>query len=117
MDDTARVAGVLERYTEGTRRRDVAILKKIFDPNAVMSHWLGPNRLCGSPQPFFDHLEANAVGDDYASEVSAVVAEGGMATATMREANLFGLSFVNHFHLVKTDDGRWLITAKLFGHS
>ncbi|GIT91534.1 hypothetical protein JANAI62_19910 [Jannaschia pagri] len=114
MSDAIR--SVLDRYTEGTRTRDIDTLKGVFHPQAIMSGWLGPDYLMGGPQPFFDALAANEVGPDYASQVESVTEDGPIATAVVAEQNLLGLSFTNHFHLTRQPDDTWLITAKLFRH-
>lgn len=114
--DTRAILAVLETYTEGARLRDVAALRSIFHPQAVMVGYLGPDLLMGGPEPFFDAIAANEVAPDYASAVVSVQVTGATATATVIEDNLFGLSFVDAFHLIRQPDGRWLITSKLFHH-
>ncbi len=115
MSDDVRA--VLDRYTEGTRTRDVAMLRATFHPQATMSGWLGPDYLMGGPQPFLDAIAGNEVGPDYASEITALEVDGTIATATVTERNLLGMHFTNHFHLTRQPDETWLITAKLFRHA
>lgn len=116
--DASAVLAVIREYEEGTRTRDTDRLRAIFHPNAVMSGYLGPNLLVGAPDPFYAHLEANPVDDGvalYTSTTTSVSVTGKTATATTVEDNLFGMSFVNAFHLIG-DGGAWTITAKLFHH-
>ncbi|MGR3469296.1 MAG: nuclear transport factor 2 family protein [Shimia sp.] len=113
--DPAAVREILDAYTTATRARDVEALKAVFHENAVMSGYLGPDLLVGSPQPFFDFLAGNEVAPDYTSQVLGIEVTGNIAVATVAEDNLFGMSFVNHFHLVKGNGG-WTITSKLFHH-
>jgi hypothetical protein len=108
---------VIDAYAEGTRTRDIDMLRAAFHPDAVMSGWLGPDLLHGSPQPFFDALGANEVGPDYRSEITALEVDGPIAWAETREENLLGLSFLNRFHLLRLEDGTWRIVAKLFRHA
>lgn len=114
-DEAAAVAAVMAEYEAGTRHRDVARLKAIFHPDAVMSGYLGPNLVVGAPQPFYDHLEANEVSASYTAATTLVSVIGATASAKVVEDDLFGLSFVNMFHLVK-QDGAWRIVSKLFHH-
>lgn len=114
-DDAAAVAAVMDEYEAGTRNRDTARLKAIFHDDAVMSGYLGPTLLVGGPEPFYDHLEANEVAPDYASRTVRVDVTGATALARTVEDNLFGMSFVNDFHLVRGQDG-WKIVSKLFLH-
>ena len=116
MDDKTKIEAVMNTYTDGTRSRDVALLKSIFHDDAVMTGWLGPDLLMGGPGPFYSALEANEVGADYTSEITEISVEGPMASAEVREKNLFGLDFVNRFHLIRQADESWIIVSKLFRH-
>jgi len=113
--DTPRAA--VEAYVEGTRTRNIELLKEVFAEGAVMTGYLGPDLLHGGPEPFYGALEANEVGEDYASEITQLTEDATIATAHLHEDNLLGLSFDNHFHLVKLAEGSWKISAKLFKHS
>lgn len=116
-DATVSPRSVIEAYITGTRTRDTALLKEIFHEDAVMTGWLGPDLLVGGPEPFYGALEANEVGDDYTGDITALEHTGSIATATIEETNLLGLSFTNLFHMVRLADGSWRITSKLFRHS
>ena len=109
------VRAIIEQYRAGTRNADISILKNIFHPNAIMTGYLGPDLLVGSPQPFFDHLAANPVAPEYRSEIVHLEVTGRTATARLIEDHLYGMSFVNDFHLLLSD-GRWSIVSKLFHH-
>ena len=117
MSATESPAAVVQAYIDGTRTRDIDLLKSIFHEGAIMSGWLGPDLLVGGPEPFFGALAANEVGPDYAAEITASDQTNRIATATITEDNLLGLSFTNHFHMVQLADETWRITSKLFRHS
>ena len=112
---TESAQSVIDAYIEGTRTRDVGLLKAVFAEGAVMVGWLGPDLLTGGPEPFYGALEANEVGDDYAARSTVEVTER-IATATIEEQNLLGMNFTNHFQIVQLADGSWRIAAKLFRH-
>ncbi|WP_299850978.1 nuclear transport factor 2 family protein [uncultured Roseovarius sp.] len=112
-DDIAAVKAVIGEYVLGTQDRDVSRLSAIFHPKAVMSGYRGSTPLIGSPQPFFDLLEANEHGEGYEAEISHVSIVGRTACARLVEENLYGKSFVNDFHLLLAN-GSWLIVSKLF---
>lgn len=114
-DEQTAIKAVIDDYIKGTIERDVALLKTVFHENAVMAGYLGPGKLIGSPQPFYDHLEANEHGPGYASEITSITVTGRTATACLIEQNLYGMRFHNDFHLLN-DDGSWKVTAKLFHH-
>ena len=116
-DVTSSPQAVIDAYTKGTATRDVALLKRIFDENAVMVGYLGPDLLNGGVAPFYDALEANEVGADYTSDVKNLTVTDKIAQATTEEKNLLGLNFTNHFHMVQRADGTWRITSKLFRHA
>lgn len=107
---------VLQAYVDGTRNRDVALLKTIFHDKAIMCGWLGPDFLDGGPEPFYGALEANEVGSDYSANILNVVESDQIASGSITEKNLLGMSFDNHFHMVRLADGTWRITSKLFRH-
>ncbi|MEM9524639.1 MAG: nuclear transport factor 2 family protein [Pseudomonadota bacterium] len=109
-------AAVIEAYAQGTRMRDTALLKSIFHEKAVMTGWLGPDFLCGGPEPFYAALEANDVGEEYTCETVHVTVHGKIATAQTSERNLFGLSFTNYFHMAELPDATWCLTSKPFRH-
>ena len=114
-DDTVSVKAVIADYIKGTSDSDPELLESVFHENAVMSGYLGPDMLLGGPQPFFDAIAQNKVGPEYQAEITELSVTGRTATATIVEHNLYGLSFVNAFHLLNVN-GNWTITSKLFHH-
>ncbi|MEJ8572473.1 nuclear transport factor 2 family protein [Microbaculum marinum] len=114
-DETAAVRAVVSDYIRGTAESDPALLRSVFHEAAVMSGYLGPDLLLGGPEPFFEAVGARKVGPDYSAEITEISVLGRTATATVVEDNLYDLSFVNAFHLLKVD-GAWTITSKLFHH-
>jgi hypothetical protein len=116
MTETQSPKAVVEAYVEGTRARDIDLLKSIFHVDAVMTGWLGPDLLLGGPEPFFGALDTNEVGDNYAAEIVSLSVTDKIATAELSETNLLGLSFTNLFHIAQMGDGSWQIVSKLFRH-
>ncbi|WP_299151686.1 nuclear transport factor 2 family protein [uncultured Tateyamaria sp.] len=112
----ANPEAVVNAYIEGTATRNTDLLKSIFAENALMVGWLGPDLLHGGPEPFYDALEANEVGDDYSAEIIRIDITHPIAVAEISERNLLGMSFTNHFHLIHTDADGWKISSKLFRH-
>ena len=114
-DDVAAVKAVVQDYIKGTADSDPDLLRSVFHENAVMSGYLGPDLLLGSPEPFYQAIGARKVGPEYQADITEVTVTGRMATATIVEDNLYDLSFMNTFHLLKLDTG-WTITSKLCHH-
>ena len=113
VTDATAVHTVMTEYAEATRARSVERLSALFHPQAVMTGYLGPDLLVGGPGPFYDALAANEVSPAYRGMVLSVSVTGDTARAVVAEQNLFGMAFVNDFHLVRTADG-WRIVSKLF---
>ncbi len=114
-NETVAVKSVVSDYIKGTADSDPARLRSVFHSSAVMAGYLGPDLLLGGPEPFFEAVAARKVGPEYTAEITEISVLGQTATATVVEDNLYGLSFVNTFHLLKVD-GAWAITSKLFHH-
>jgi hypothetical protein len=109
------VEQVMLDYTAAIIAYDIPRLKTIFHESALMSGYLGPNLLIGSPQSFYDHLETNPIESEYAALVTEIRVDGRVARVRFVEDNLYGMSFVNEFHLLK-NESTWQIVSKLFHH-
>ena len=118
--DREAVIKVLEDYRDGTFKKDVALLKRVFHPEARMTGFLGPNMLIGTPQPFFDDIANNPSmeesGAPFVAEIKDVVVTGGrVAHAIVHETGFFGSAELqDHMHLIKDKDGQWKIISKCF---
>lgn len=113
ISDAQAVHAVMQDYAEATRARSVERLAALFHPGAVMSGYLGPELQVGGPEPFFDALRANEVSPEYRGMVLSVSVTGDTARAVVAEQALFGMAFVNDFHLIRMAEG-WRIVSKLF---
>lgn len=108
------ITALVEKYIEGTRDGNIPLLREVFSEKAVMTGDLPHVKLIAeSPELFFKDIEGKTVGNDYQSEIFDVTEFGESAIASLKESNLHGLNFVNHFHLIKTE-GEWKIISKLF---
>ena len=113
--DVEEVTQVLETYIRGTREGDADLLRSVFDPEAMVAGWFGDIRRVGRPDGFIGRAASTPCGPDYRACVSSVEVRGRMAEGTVLEDGLWdGFSFVNRFHLLRGEDGRWVITAKLY---
>lgn len=113
---TASPTAVVNAYIEGTRNRDVALLKQVFHDKAVMTGWFGSDLGITGPEPFYNELEQNEVGQDYTATIVSIEENGSIATAHLDETNLLGVSFSNHFHIIRIADGSWRIISKIYRH-
>jgi hypothetical protein len=114
----AAARAVMELYVDAVYKADVATLREVFHPAAVMSGYLGDTLLAGSPEPFFLDIggrpSMESTGAPYTAQISDVHASGRTAALRVDETGFFGtVSFVNYFHLLKVED-EWKIVAKTF---
>ena len=58
VKDYASVRMVIEDYIRGSFTADTALLKRCFHPDALMSGFYCGDLDIGSPQTFYDQLEA-----------------------------------------------------------
>lgn len=109
------VRQVLDDYIRGTREGNGDILRRIIHPEAMFAGWFGDDLLLRKPEGFIARAESTPAGPDYTACVASVSVLGSTAEATVLEDGLWdGWSFVNRFHLIRDQQGRWIITAKLF---
>jgi len=117
VKDYASVRTVIEDYIRGSFTADTALLKRCFHPDALMSGFYRGDLDIGSPQSFYDQLEAEPSaersGEPYQAEISFIHIAGRVASAGLVEANLLGADYVNHFQLLKIEDD-WRIISKVY---
>jgi hypothetical protein len=121
-EDIRAVREVTERYVDATYRGDVETLRGCFHQSAVMSGYLGEELLTGSPERFFKDIGSTpsmeSIGAPYVAETTSLEVLGSAATVRVDETGFFGrFAFSNWFHLIKGEDGAWLIVSKLFAGS
>ncbi len=107
----------IEAYIEATRTGDVAALRSLFTPTALMSGYYEGEFYSGSPEAFFDEVRDNPSpiesGEVYAGEITHVEIVGDIAQVTMKERGYLGLNFTNLFHLARVGNN-WLILSKTY---
>jgi hypothetical protein len=113
-DEKQAIIEVIENYILATKSGDVELLKKVFSEKAMMSGDLPHIKLIvESPEHFFNDIKGKQVSKEYKSEICDVSVYGEIAIGLLKEYNLHGLNFVNHYHLQKIE-GDWKIVNKLF---
>jgi hypothetical protein len=112
------VLDVVDRYFKGLYTGDVALLRTIFHPQAVLF-----GEVKGQPylKPIAEYLEIVAsrasprdLGEPFQMEVLAVEVLDTVAYARVHSPMLGG-NYFDYLALVRQDD-RWLIVNKLFTH-
>ncbi len=113
------VRELMERYVDAVFRADVAALRECFHPTAGMTGYLGDDLLASGPEPFFEDVartpSMQSTDAPYEAEVVSVEVVGDAAAVRLDETGFFGsFAFANWFHLIRDEDGAWLIVSKLF---
>ncbi len=116
--DILAVRQVGDAYIKATFEADVATLRQVFDPGAVMNGFLGGELGLGSPEPFFDGLTNNppmaSTQSDFKGWIESIDVVGNAARMTIKETGYFNtFNFTDYMHLIKTDDG-WKIISKTY---
>lgn len=115
--ESAAIRHVLQQYINGSYTADTDLLKTCFHPDALMAGYLDGALDVGTPQPFYDELEATKsskdAGENYQAEIGFIHIAGRIASAAIVEDSLLGVDYVNHFHLLKIE-GQWRIVSKIY---
>ncbi|WP_297769940.1 nuclear transport factor 2 family protein [uncultured Roseovarius sp.] len=113
-DDTA-IRETLDRYVEGMRTADIALLRSAFHEHANMFGDFGEDLMAAPIETLFDwaaaELEPGATGDDHRVEIEDVEIAGNIGLARVYERGFFGGDAREFFTLVRTSEG-WRITCK-----
>ena len=116
MEQEDKIRQVIELYTQGTYEGNASKLEESFHEKAVMNGYLGGQLLLAAPDVFITEIcksPMNQTDFDYNPIVTELSIEDKVATVTLVETYLDGMSFTNYFHLI--DDGNgWKIISKTF---
>src|SRR6056297_540332 len=113
-DDTP-IRETIDRYVEGMRTADVALLRSAFHDHANMFGDFGEELMAARIETLFDwagaELEPGATGNDHRVEIEDVEIAGDIGLARVYERDFFGGAAREFFTLVRTSEG-WRITCK-----
>jgi len=114
-NDETPIRDTIDRYVEGMRTADVALLRSAFHEHANMFGDFGDDLMAAPIQTLFDwaaaDLEPGATGADHHVEIEDVEIAGDVALARVHERDFFGGNAREFFTLVRSPDG-WQITCK-----
>ena len=115
--EIAAIRAVAEKYAEGCQTGNIALLRSIFHPQAMMYGYSGDNVVITPIDGLYAFIEANdppqKTGEPHESTVSSIRIEGNTATVETVQESAFGCDYVNFFQLLKID-GQWQIMSKLY---
>ncbi|WP_241691184.1 nuclear transport factor 2 family protein [Roseovarius sp. A46] len=113
--DETPIREAIDRYVEGMRTADVALLKSAFHEHANLFGDFDGDLMAAPIGTFFDwvseELEPGATGAEHRVEIEDVEIAGDVALARLHERDFFGGDAREFFMLVRSDDG-WRITCK-----
>lgn len=113
------VEATLNKYIEGIRTGDVELLKSVFDKDARLHGYIMGNFVNGPLDVFLKDVAEKPApvksGEPFRASIVEIHVNENIARGTVIEQSYFGLNFMDHFHLLKTDKG-WMIVDKIFYH-
>ena len=115
--DEAGVRSAIQNYVEGTANGDIQRVRSAFHADSGMIGFMGPDLLSDGPEPYYEFLQQNPATNEsiasYSSNLKNLEVNDSIARATLLEDGFFGMDFVTHLTLIKTD-GQWTISNKTF---
>ncbi|MBS0399148.1 MAG: nuclear transport factor 2 family protein [Proteobacteria bacterium] len=113
------VETAVRKYIEGIRTGNVQLLKEVFDPDARLHGVIMGHFVHGPLDAFLKDVAEKPApaksGEPFRAAIVDLHVNGSVARATVIEESYFGLNFMDHFHLLKTERG-WVIVDKIFFH-
>jgi hypothetical protein len=114
MNDTDEITALVRRYFDATWRGDVAQLKTVFDPRAIVVGEV-------NGQPYYKSIDEYLAGvasrqspaergEKAEMELLMLDVQQNIATAKLH-ARMLGFNYYNYFSLVRQQD-KWLVITK-----
>lgn len=113
QQDIESISVVIQRYVEGGREGDAAIMKRSFRENATVHGYIGGVLLAGPIRILFDWVAQNPPAPDLEARIVSIDHADTVATVRVELTGWLGNRFTDQFTLLK-EDGAWTITSKVF---
>jgi hypothetical protein len=114
--ELAAIRQVAEKYAEGCQTGNIALLRSIFHPQAMM-FGAGDNVIVTSIEGLYAYIEANEppqkTGEPHQNIVTSIRCEGNAAAVETVQESAYGNDYINFFQLLKIE-GQWLIVSKTY---
>ena len=107
------IAQTLQRYIDGARSGEVALLRSAFTEGARVSGSYGGKPVSWSLSEFCDAVAKGGAASDLEARVVSMEHSGSAAMARLEAQNWRGTRYTDFFVLVRRDDG-WRIDSKVF---
>jgi len=116
VQDYQAITTVLNKYIDGCKQANSAIMKPAFSEKATIFSVDANRKLTGGPiQELFDAIDKPPFrpSPEAQSVIVKIDIVGSAASARVDSNDVSGFSFSDFFHLLKVD-GKWLIVSKIF---
>jgi hypothetical protein len=114
MNDTDEITALVRRYFDATWRGDVAQLKTVFDPRAIVVGEVNGQPYYKSIDEYLAGVASRQspaeLGEKAEMELLMLDVQQNIATAKLH-ARMLGFNYYNYFSLVRQQD-KWLVITK-----
>lgn len=107
------IAETLQRYIDGARTGDIALLRSAFAEGARVSGSYGGKPVTSSLGEFCDAVAKGGPAPGLQARIVAIEAAGGAAMARLEALDWRGTRYTDFFVMVRRADG-WRIDSKVF---
>ncbi|WP_066817015.1 nuclear transport factor 2 family protein [Sphingomonas mali] len=114
VDDYAAIIEVLNKYIEGGKQADSAIMKPAFAEEATIFGIENGKLSGGAIDTLFKGIDTSFRPSPEARAVFAYIDISGTAASARIDTNdVSGFCFTDYFNLLKTD-GKWIVVSKIY---
>lgn len=107
------IAEALQRYIDGARTGDIALLRSAFAEGARVSGSYGGKPVTWSLEEFCNAVAKGGPAPGLEARIVSIEPAGGAAMARLEALNWRGTRYTDFFVMVRREDG-WRIDSKVF---
>ncbi len=107
------IAETLQRYIDGARTGDIALLRSAFAEGARVSGSYGGRPVTWTLDEFCDAVAKGGPAPDLEARVVSIEPAGGAAMARLEALDWRGTRYTDFFVMVRRDGG-WRVDSKVF---
>ena len=107
------IAETLQRYIDGARNGDIALLRSAFAEGARVSGNYGGKPVTWSLDEFCDAVGSGGPAPGLQARIVGIETAGSAAMARLEALDWRGTRYTDFFVMIR-HDGRWLIDSKVF---
>ena len=107
------IAETLQRYIDGARTGDIALLRSAFAEGARVSGSYGGKPVTWTLQEFCDAVAKGGPAPELVARIVSIEPAGGAAMARLEALNWRGTRYTDFFVMIRRE-GDWRIDSKVF---